>query len=110
MCDGGGDRYVAYFIDIKYKDPREDPNLKGDILPKDMPGQLEFTTEVRCHYIWLLSMLMCGVANNLTCLHGVRARMDDFELTCFVCGQVSIWPNTFPYEDCAGTECYGTLL
>ena len=59
-------RYVAFFIDVKYKDPRE--GLKGDVLPKDMPGMLEFTTEV------------------------------------------SVWPNTFPYEDCVGTECYGTLL
>ena len=62
-------RYVAYFIDVKYKDPREvDSSLKADILPKDMPGQLEFTTEV------------------------------------------SVWPNTFPYEDCQGADCYGTLL
>ena len=24
--------------------------------------------------------------------------------------EVSIWPNTFPYEECFGTDCYGTLL
>lgn len=24
--------------------------------------------------------------------------------------EVSVWPNTFPYEDCAGVDCYGTLL
>lgn len=24
--------------------------------------------------------------------------------------EVSIWPNTFPYSDCSGAECYGTLL
>jgi PhoPQ-activated pathogenicity-related protein len=24
--------------------------------------------------------------------------------------EVSIWPNTFPYEECTGEECYGTLL
>lgn len=24
--------------------------------------------------------------------------------------EVSVWPNTFPYEDCYGTDCYGTLL
>lgn len=24
--------------------------------------------------------------------------------------QVSVWPNTFPFEECFGVECYGTLL
>ena len=24
--------------------------------------------------------------------------------------EVSIWPDTFPYSDCSGAECYGTLL
>ena len=24
--------------------------------------------------------------------------------------EVSVWPNTFPYPDCHGAECYGTLL
>ena len=24
--------------------------------------------------------------------------------------EVSIWPDTFPYEDCHGADCYGTLL
>lgn len=24
--------------------------------------------------------------------------------------EVSIWPNTFPFEACSGAECYGTLL
>ena len=24
--------------------------------------------------------------------------------------EVSIWPDTFPFEECSGTGCYGTLL
>lgn len=24
--------------------------------------------------------------------------------------QVSVWPNTFPYKDCSGADCYGTLV
>jgi hypothetical protein len=59
-------RYAAFFIDIKYD--LHEKTLKGDIIPKDQPGMLEFTSEV------------------------------------------SVWPNTFPYEDCHGTDCYGTLL
>ncbi|CAE7661805.1 aprA [Symbiodinium microadriaticum] len=62
--DPGDGRYVAFFIDIKYEQRKE--NLTG--LPHDKPGQLEFTTEV------------------------------------------SIWPNTFPYEDCKAESCAGQLL
>ena len=38
-------RWVAYFIDIKYEKPSWGLQ-KCNILPCDMPGQLEFTTEV----------------------------------------------------------------
>jgi PhoPQ-activated pathogenicity-related protein len=58
-------RYVAFMIDIKYNEHKK-RDLEG--LPHDLPGRLEFTTEV------------------------------------------SVWPNTFPYEDCSGVDCKGTLL
>jgi hypothetical protein len=58
-------RYVAFMIDIKYKEHKK-RGVEG--IPKDLPGRLEFTTEV------------------------------------------SVWPNTFPYPDCSGAECKGTLL
>jgi PhoPQ-activated pathogenicity-related protein len=57
-------RYVAFMIDIKYKE--HEKRVEG--LPHDLPGRLDFTTEV------------------------------------------SVWPNTFPYPDCSGAECKGTLL
>mmetsp|Transcript_9936 Transcript_9936/g.14975 ORF Transcript_9936/g.14975 Transcript_9936/m.14975 type:complete len:531 (+) Transcript_9936:42-1634(+) len=59
-------RYVAYFIDVKYK--ARDDKLGRSGMPKDLPGRLEFTSAV------------------------------------------SVWPNTFPYEDCEGAGCKGTLL
>jgi hypothetical protein len=58
-------RYVAYLIDVKY-DVRPPVDVQG--IPLDLPGRLEFTTEV------------------------------------------SIFPNTYPYEDCTGSGCRGTLL
>lgn len=77
-------RYVAYFIDIKYRKNKDDMLVEGmarneerldgifdkehGFFPKDLAGRLEFTTEV------------------------------------------SVWPNTFPYEDCSGVGCTGTLL
>mmetsp|Transcript_8284 Transcript_8284/g.12359 ORF Transcript_8284/g.12359 Transcript_8284/m.12359 type:complete len:247 (+) Transcript_8284:44-784(+) len=62
-------RWVAYFIDIKYKAPRRDDLYVGkDILPKDKYGRLEFTSEV------------------------------------------SIFPNTFPYEECTGQGCAGSVV
>lgn len=72
----GDGRWVAYFIDIKYKEHKDQFALKKvpegweacTRLPCDKPGRLEFTT------------------------------------------QVSVWPNTFPYEDCAGETCAGELL
>lgn len=63
-------RYVAFFIDIKYeklKINHYDGERNGG-LPKDLPGRLEFTTEV------------------------------------------SILPNTFPYDECEGQGCAGKLL
>ena len=44
--DGG---YVAYFIDIKYKNSvkvKESSPLSGGDVPKDMPRRLEFSTQV----------------------------------------------------------------
>lgn len=61
-------RYVAFFIDVKYDRPRSDELQKNGGLPKDLPGRLEFTTEV------------------------------------------SVLPNTFPYESCSGETCDGVLL
>lgn len=67
-------RYVAFFIDIKYEKIFDVPGFGIDtskshgLLPYDIPGQLDFTTEV------------------------------------------SIWPNTFPYDDCQGEGCHGVLL
>jgi len=88
--DAPGDgRWVAFFIDIKYKEdtptqyqalyrpnptnnnrlPKQLQNHPGNhLIPVDKPGRLEFTTEV------------------------------------------SIWPDTFPYADCSGTGCTGELL
>lgn len=61
--------YVAFFIDIKYEKLRSQDNSERDGgLPKDLPGRLEFTTEV------------------------------------------SVLPNTFPYEACEGEGCAGVLL
>jgi len=71
-------RWVAYFIDIKYYEAPSAAKVSSEFpppsweactrLPCDMPGRLEFTT------------------------------------------QVSIWPNTFPYEECYGEGCAGKLL
>jgi hypothetical protein len=65
-------RWVGFFIDIQYElHPLAAPlatKEKKDILPMDLPGRLEFTTEV------------------------------------------SVWPNTFPYKDCHGEACRGTLV
>jgi PhoPQ-activated pathogenicity-related protein len=70
-------RWVAYFIDVKYKEYGDDLANKVDappsweacnLLPCDKPGRLEFTT------------------------------------------QVSVWPNTFPYDACTGEGCAGKLL
>mmetsp|Transcript_34025 Transcript_34025/g.43883 ORF Transcript_34025/g.43883 Transcript_34025/m.43883 type:complete len:532 (-) Transcript_34025:234-1829(-) len=69
--------FAAFFIDVTYvKDPETNEAIyspPGDawvpeFIPRDAPGQLEFTSEV------------------------------------------SIVPNTFPYEDCSGVDCYGTLV
>jgi PhoPQ-activated pathogenicity-related protein len=70
--------YAAFFIDVTYvKDPETNEDIYSppggggwfpDFIPRDRPGQLEFTTEV------------------------------------------SILPNTFPYADCSGVDCYGTLV
>jgi hypothetical protein len=70
--------YTAFFIDVTYmKDPLTNeaiyypPGGGGwipDFIPRDAPGQLEFTTEV------------------------------------------SIVPNTFPFADCSGVGCNGTLV
>lgn len=74
----GDGRWVAYFIDVKYKElpsttsgatATAPPNWEACTrLPCDMPGRLEFTS------------------------------------------QVSVWPNTFPYEACTGEGCAGELL
>lgn len=76
----GDGRWVAYFIDVKYKEqPVESVSVSGQKqapphwdactrLPCDKPGRLEFTS------------------------------------------QVSIWPNTFPYDSCTGDACAGNLL
>lgn len=71
----GDGRWVAYFIDIKYKEYGQTTTLHDapaweacTHLPCDKPGRLEFTS------------------------------------------QVSIWPNTFPYEACTGEGCAGYLL
>ncbi|CAE7335281.1 aprA [Symbiodinium microadriaticum] len=68
--DAPGDgRYVAYLIDLKY-DTQPPVTGREDLMgvPTDLPGRLEFTTEV------------------------------------------SIFPNTYPYEDCEGSGCRGTLV
>lgn len=72
----GDGRWVAYFIDVKYKEHADvstsnqaPPSWEACTrLPCDKPGRLEFTS------------------------------------------QVSIWPNTFPYEACTGEGCAGVLL
>ena len=84
----GDGRWVAYFIDVKYKEVGADVSAAGSTtsasssgkeplaagweacthLPCDKPGRLEFTS------------------------------------------QVSVWPNTFPYEACTGEGCAGKLL
>ena len=71
-------RYVAFMIDVKYKEVEgisynfgdliEKTKLGNHKLPVDKPGRLEFTSEV------------------------------------------SILPNTFPYEDCTGTGCSGHVV
>ena len=67
----GDGRYVAFLIDIKYaaRPGTEDAEMMelGGI-PTDLPGRLEFTSEV------------------------------------------SIVPNTHPYEDCEGAGCRGSLV
>ena len=60
------DNAHLYTVPMDYSIPTE-PDQVGT-WPYDLPGQLDFTTEV------------------------------------------SIWPDVFPFEDCFGTECYGTLL
>jgi len=82
----GDGRWVAYFVDVKYKEPNAaqfqalyKPNVNSKLpkqlqsagnklIPVDKPGRLEFTSEVM------------------------------------------IWPNTFPFADCVGEGCAGLLL
>ena len=62
-------KWTAFFIDFTF-DAESSVGSEGQLgnWPYDVPGQLDFTTEV------------------------------------------SIWPDVFPFEDCSGAECYGTLL
>jgi hypothetical protein len=61
--------WTAFFIDFTFENIK--PNIADGQLgnwPVDVPGCMDFTTEV------------------------------------------SVWPNTFPFDECHGDGCYGTLL
>jgi hypothetical protein len=58
--------WTGFFIDFTFEKHAATEGLGN--WPVDLPGSIDFTTEV------------------------------------------SIWPDTFPYEECYGEDCYGTLL
>ena len=63
-------KWEAFLVDVTYEklDEVKEGDGRAFPWPKDMPGRLEFTTEV------------------------------------------SVIPNTFPYEDCEGEGCAGELV
>jgi hypothetical protein len=83
----GDGRWVAYFIDVKYKELAETSSTAAADKEKDKEGIQAPPSWEAC------TRLPCDMPGRL-------------EFT----SQVSIWPNTFPYEACSGEACAGELL
>lgn len=73
-------RYVAYFIEVTYKRPHE-----------SAAGEAEKT-----------EMVSIG--------ERIPPIPKDLLFRPMFTSEVSVWPNTFPYADCAGSACTNTLV
>jgi PhoPQ-activated pathogenicity-related protein len=81
-------RYVAYFIDVKYRRDAKDEPTAEDATPSSADQQVPWYKRKERQYF-----LPKDLAFRL-------------EFT----SEVSVWPNTFPYADCQGEACKGHLL
>jgi hypothetical protein len=77
-------KWGAFLVDLQF-----DQNYGGYGWPIDSYDVYEFTTQVTLPR----SPTVVSVLARHTSAH-----------------QVSIVPNTFPFEGCSGSDCYGTLV